>query len=143
MASIEAQIIEGGTGDILVLSPKLADGKELTTSLTCEYTLDRDKEKIWKKGEPAQAVTRGRVNWQNRDVDWADKKGFRGKDDVENPVGEWNRLEIYAEGNKLQYFLNGILVNEGIQAIPSEGKILLQTEGAEMFVRTYELLPLP
>ena len=88
MASIEAQIIEGGTGDILVLSAKLPDGKELTTSLTSEYTLDRDKEKIWKKGEPRQVVTSGRINWANRDVDWADKKGFRGAADVEAPIGE-------------------------------------------------------
>lgn len=142
MASIECQIIEGGTGDILVLSPKLADGTQLTTSLACEFTLDRDKEKIWKKGEPRQVVTSGRINWEKRDVDWADKKGFRGRDDVEKPVGEWNRLEVIAKGDTLQYFLNGKLVNEGFAAKPSSGKVLLQTEGAEMFVRRYELLPL-
>ncbi len=142
MASIEAQIIEGGTGDILVLSPKLPDGTELTTSLTCEYTLDRDKEKIWKKGEPKQVVTKGRINWKGRDEDWADKKGFRGKNDVESPPGEWNRLEVIAKGDTLQYFLNGAFVNEGFEAKPSEGKILLQTEGAEMIVRRYELHPL-
>ena len=142
MASIEAQIIEGGTGDILVLSPKLEDGTELTTSLTCEYTLDRDKEKIWKKGEPKQVVTKGRINWKGRDEDWADIKGFRGKNDVESPPGEWNRLEVIAKGDTLQYFLNGAFVNEGFEAKPSQGKILLQTEGAEMFVRRYELWPL-
>jgi hypothetical protein len=142
MASIECQLIEGGTGDILVLSPKMPDGTELTTSLTCEYALDRDKEKIWKKGEARQVVTKGRVNWEKRDPDWADKKDFRGKDDVEKPVGEWNRLEVIAKGDTLQYFLNGVLVNEGFQAVPSAGKVLLQTEGAEMFVRRYELWPL-
>lgn len=142
MASIEAQIIEGGTGDVLVLSPTLKDGTELKTSLTSEFTLDRDKEKIWKKGEPRQVVTTGRINWEKRDVDWADKKDFRGRDDVEKPVGEWNRLEVIAKGDTLQYFLNGVLVNEGFEAKPSEGKVLLQTEGAEMFVRRYELWPL-
>lgn len=142
MASIEAQIIEGGTGDILILSPKLPDGTVLTTSLTCEFTLDRDKEKIWKKGAPRQTLTSGRVNWEKRDVDWADKKGFRGANDVEAPVGEWNRLEVIAKGDTLQYFLNGVLVNEGFEAKPSEGKILLQTEAAEMIVRRYELHPL-
>jgi hypothetical protein len=86
MASIEAQIIEGGVGDILVLSPKLADGTELTTSLSAEFALDRDKEKIWKKGEPRQTVTKGRINWKGRDEDWADKVGFRGKNDVESPL---------------------------------------------------------
>ncbi|WP_294387485.1 PVC-type heme-binding CxxCH protein [Prosthecobacter sp.] len=142
MASIEAQIIEGGVGDILVLSPKLADGTELTTSLSSEYTLDRDKEKIWKKGEPRQTVTKGRINWKHRDEDWADKVGFRGKNDVESPPGEWNRLEVIAKGDTLQYFVNGALVNEAFDCKPSEGKILLQTEGAEMIVRRYELYPL-
>ena len=142
MASIEAQIIEGGVGDILVLSPTLADGKELTTSLSSEFTLDRDKEKIWKKGEPRQTVTKGRINWKHRDVDWADRIGFRGREDVESPSGEWNRLEVIAEGDTLQYFVNGAMVNEAFDCKPSEGKILLQTEGAEMLVRRYELYPL-
>ncbi|MGV3662528.1 MAG: PVC-type heme-binding CxxCH protein [Prosthecobacter sp.] len=142
MASIEAQIIEGGVGDILVLSPKLADGTELTTSLSAEFTLDRDKEKIWKKGEPRQTVTKGRINWKGRDEDWVDKIGFRGKNDVESPPGEWNRLEVIAKGDTLQYFVNGALVNEAFDCKPAEGKILLQTEGAEMIVRRYELYPL-
>lgn len=142
MASIEAQIIEGGVGDILVLSPKLADGTELTTSVMSELSLDRDKEKIWTPGAPRQLVTKGRINWKHRDVDWADKKGFRGKEDVESPPGEWNRLEVIAQGDTLHYFVNGVLVNEAFDCKPSEGRILLQTEGAEMIVRRYELYPL-
>jgi putative membrane-bound dehydrogenase-like protein len=142
MASIEAQIIEGGVGDILVLSPKLADGTELTTSLSAEFVLDRDKEKIWKAGSPRQTVTKGRINWKGRDEDWSDTVGFRGKNDVESPSGEWNRLEVIAKGDTLQYFVNGAMVNEAFDCKPSEGKILLQTEGAEMIVRRYELYPL-
>ncbi|MFN7343852.1 MAG: PVC-type heme-binding CxxCH protein, partial [bacterium] len=142
MASIEAQIIEGGVGDILVLSPKLADGTELTTSLSAEFVLDRDKEKIWKQGSPRQTVTKGRINWKGRDEDWSDTVGFRGKNDVESPSGEWNRLEVIAKGDTLQYFVNGALINEAFDCKPAEGKILLQTEGAEMIVRRYELYPL-
>ncbi len=142
MASIEAQIIEGGVGDILVLSPKLADGTELTTSLSAEFVLDRDKEKIWKQGSPRQTVTKGRINWRGRDEDWSDTVGFRGKNDVESPSGEWNRLEVIAKGDTLQYFVNGAMVNAAFDCKPAEGKILLQTEGAEMIVRRYELYPL-
>jgi len=142
MASIEAQIIEGGIGDILVLSPKLTDGTELTTSATAEIELDRDKEKRWKKGAPAQVVTKGRINWEKRDEDWADKINFRGKDDPDSPVGEWNRLEVIAKGDTLQYFVNGLLVNEAFDCKPAEGRICIQTEGAEMIVRRYELHPL-
>jgi hypothetical protein len=142
MASVECQIIEGGVGDILVLSPKLDDGTVLTTSVTSEIVLDRDKERVWKKGAPRQAVTAGRINWEKRDVDWADKKGFRGRDEVEKPIGEWNHLEVFAESDTLRYVLNGTVVNETFDVKPSEGRVLLQTEGAEMFVRRYELEPL-
>ncbi|WP_133792943.1 PVC-type heme-binding CxxCH protein [Prosthecobacter fusiformis] len=142
MASIEAQIIEGGIGDILVLSPKLADGTELITSVAAEYELDRDKEKRWKKGAQRQQVLKGRINWEKRDEDWADKINFRGKADPDSPVGDWNRLEVIAKGDTLQYFVNGLLVNEAFDCKPAEGRICIQTEGAEMIVRRYELHPL-
>lgn len=142
MASIEAQIIEGGIGDILVLSPKLADGTELITSVTSEIELDRDKEKRWKKGAPRQVLTTGRINWVKRDEDWADKINFRGKNDPDSPVGEWNRLEVIAKGDTLQYYVNGLLVNEAFDCKPAEGRICIQTEAAQMIVRRYELHPL-
>lgn len=142
MAGIEAQIIEGGVGDILVLSPKMPDGSELITSVTAEVGLDRDKEKIWKRGEPRQVVTKGRINWEKRDVDWKDEASFRGRDDVESRLNEWTRMEVIAKGDTLQYFVNGVLVNECFDCKPSEGKIFLQTEGAEMIVRRLELYPL-
>ncbi|MEI6461594.1 MAG: PVC-type heme-binding CxxCH protein [Verrucomicrobiota bacterium] len=142
MASIEAQIIEGGVGDILVLAPKLADGTVLETSLSAEVGLDRDKEKIWTPGAPRQTMKTGRLNWQKRDVDWKDTIGFRGKDDVESPFGQWTRFEVIAKGDTLQYLVNGVKVNEAFECKPSQGRILLQVEAAEMFVRRYELYPL-
>jgi len=71
-----------------------------------------------------------------------DKKGYRGREDVESPFGEWTRLEVIARGDSLQYFVNGVLVNEAFECKPSEGRLLLQTEAAEMIVRRYELHPL-
>ena len=143
MASIEAQIIEGGVGDILVLSGKDPEtGKEYPVSLTTEITKDRDGERVWKRGGERVTLNSGRINWFGRDVDWADKIGFRGKDDVESPFGEWTRMDIICDGGKIQYLVNGVVVNEGFEATPDEGKILVQTEQAEMFVRRYELWPL-
>ena len=143
MASIEAQIIEGGVGDILVLSgTDPTTGKVLTTSLTAETTEDRDGETVWEKGGERHTLSGGRINWFGRDVDWADKLGFRGKDDVESPSGQWTRLEVIADGDSLQYIVNGVVVNEGLEAKPDFGKLVLQTEQAEMFVRRYEMWPL-
>ncbi|WP_339742971.1 DUF1080 domain-containing protein [uncultured Rubinisphaera sp.] len=143
MASIEAQIIEGGVGDILVLSgTDPITGQALPTSLTAEITKDRDGEKVWKKGGERITLSSGRINWFGRDVDWADQINFRGKDDVESPFGEWTRLEVIADGGHLIYKVNGIVVNEAFEAKPDFGKLLLQTEQAELFVRRYELWPI-
>ncbi len=142
MASIEAQIIEGGMGDILVLSGELPEGTLHQTSLAAEFELDRDKEKRWKKGAPRQTLTKGRINWEKRHEDWADKLNIRHPDDPDSPVGEWNRLEVIAKGDTLQYFFNGRLVNEAFECKPAQGRICIQTEAAEMIVRRYELHPL-
>ncbi|MBC7967834.1 MAG: DUF1080 domain-containing protein [Fuerstia sp.] len=143
MASIEAQIIEGGVGDILVLTGAHPEtGRVFPTSLTAETTKDRDGELVWKKGGDSTTISAGRINWFGRDIDWADKVGFRGRDDVESKHGEWTRLEVIADGEHLQYKVNGVVVNEAIAAKPDFGKLLLQTEQAEMFVRRFELWPL-
>jgi hypothetical protein len=39
--------------------------------------------------------------------------------------------------------VNGTVVNRATEVTPNRGKILLQTEGAEIFVRKLELRPLP
>jgi len=142
MAGLEAQIIEGGVGDLLVLSPKLANGTTLACSVTAEAGTDTNKQPIWSAGAPRRTMATGRLNWQHRAADWKDVKGFRGKDDVESPYGEWTRFEVIAKGDTLQYFVNGVKVNEAFECRPSQGRILLQTEAAEMLVRRYELLPL-
>ncbi len=142
ITSIEANIIEGGMGDIIVISSKLPDGTVLAPSVTCEIELDRDKELRWKRGAPRQTVTGGRVNWAKRDEDWVDRIGFRGKGDLDKPVGEWNRLEIIAKGDTLRYLFNGELVNEAFEVSPREGRVCIQTEAAEMIARRFELLPL-
>ena len=141
ITSIEANIIEGGMADIIVIASKLPDGTMLKPSVTCEIALDRDGEKCWKRGAPRQTVTGGRVNWEKRDVDWADKLGFRGKDDLDAPVGEWNRLEVIAKGNTLRYLFNGQVVNEAFDVSPAVGRVCIQTEAAETIFRRWELWP--
>lgn len=142
MASIEYQIIEGGIGDLLVVGGKYADGSAVPMSLTCEVTQDRDGEYVWHKGGERRTFDSGRINWYGRDPDWSDTIGFRGPDDVENPQGEWNRADVICEGDHIVAKVNGKLVNEGFAAFPSHGKILVQSEGAELFIRRLELHPL-
>ncbi len=143
MTSIEFQIIEGGVGDILVLQGLDEQGNRLEAACTCEVQKDRDGENCWKAGGEKQRFTKGRINWYGRDPDWKDTLGFRGKDDVDSPGQEWTRLDCYATEDSLTYLVNGTVVNRATEVTPNRGKILLQTEGAEMFVRKLELRPLP
>ena len=143
MASIEAQIIEGGVGDILVLTGKdPKTGETLPTSLTTKIKKDRDGEKVWDKDGEEITLSSGRINWWGRDPDWADKVGFRGKDDVESEFGEWTRMDVICDGGKIKYLVNGVVVNAGYNAKPDHGKLLVQTEMAEMWVRKWDLYPL-
>ena len=141
MRSIEAQIIEGGVGDLILVAGFEADGTRLTPRITARAGKDRDGEPVFDPAGEARVFESGRINWYGRDPDWADKLGFRGKADVESPWGEWTRLEVIAEGDRLTYLVNGKVVNEGVQASLTEGKILFQCEGAEIFFRRIELQP--
>ncbi|WP_367872998.1 DUF1080 domain-containing protein [Luteolibacter sp. Populi] len=142
VASIEAQIIEGGMGDMLVLNSGLPDAGIQQTKASVEVETDRDGEKRWKPGAPRQEILNGRINWEKRHEDWDDKVGIRFADDLEAPIGEWNKLEVIARGSTLVYLFNGKKVNEAFDVHPGEGPIGIQTEAAEMVVRRYELLPL-
>lgn len=62
--------------------------------------------------------------------------------DAEKPKGEWNTVEVVCEGGKITNIVNGVVVNEGAEAGPTRGKILLQSEGAEVYYRKVELRPL-
>jgi len=143
MTSIECQIIEGGVGDILVLQGKDEDGNTIEAAATCEVSRDRDGETVFTPGGEKKRFNRGRINWWGRDPDWKDVVGFRGPKDPDSPGQEWTTLEVFAKGDTLVYRVNGVVVNRATEVVPKQGKILLQTEGAEMFVRKYELRPLP
>jgi hypothetical protein len=115
---IEGQIIEGGTGDILVVSGAYltVDGKTLGPK-TARF--DRPGRNPWK-----------------------DEKGFRGPHEIEKPVGQWNKMEIICDGDRVGVSVNGHKTIDGTNASPQMGKILLQSEGAEIFFRRLDLYPL-
>jgi len=46
------------------------------------------------------------------------------------------------QAGHVKQYVNGKLVNEGSEAFPGSGKILFQSEGAEVFFRNIRLYPL-
>lgn len=139
MSSIEVNIIEGGTGDFIVVG----DG---TDRFQISAQVDAQKQAgsyLFKPGSDYIAtIRRGRINWLNRDPTWANVRGYKGKHDLENPLGEWNKLECVAFGDRISVYLNGHFVNEAFNVRPSGGKIQIQSEAAAMIIRKIDLIPL-
>lgn len=56
-------------------------------------------------------------------------------DDSENPVGEWNTMEIECRGNEIKVWVNGDMVNHGFNCTARKGQIAVQAEGSEVEFR--------
>ena len=142
LRSIEFQIIEGGVGDILPVAGYEEDGTQVRPSVTTTTRKDRDNETVYDEKGTVNTLSGGGINWWGRSEDWADKLGFRGAQDVESPGLEWTRIEASVEGGKLTYYVNGKLVNAASDSSFKEGRIMIQSEGAEIYFRRIELQPL-
>src|SRR5437868_6879450 len=121
--SIEFQICEGATGDLW-----MTDGGALTGT---------DGKRV--EGPPGKGAKIDRIGkglWNNV-VGYRDPTG-----EVEKPHGKWNVVELVVQGGHIKQYVNGKLVNEGSDAFPANGKILFQSEGAEVFFRNIKLYPL-
>jgi Domain of Unknown Function (DUF1080) len=121
--SIEYQICEGQTGDFY-----MTDGAALTGT--------DGKRETGPPGSAARIKRIGEGPWQNV-TGYRDPNG-----EIEKPHGEWNVVEIVVQGDNVKQYLNGKQVNEGSKAHPASGKILIQSEGAEIYFRDIKLYPL-
>jgi hypothetical protein len=137
MESQECQIIEGGCGDLIIVG---ANGNK--PSLTCETRRGTDGQLYFEKGGKSETRDSARFNWWGRDPRWKDVLGFRGARDVEKPAGEWNRMEVICDGDSITNIVNGYLVNAATMSSLTKGKIIIQSEGAEILFRKIEVRPL-
>ncbi len=139
MHSIECNIIEGGTGDFIVVG----DG---TSKFSLTSTVAPEKQAgsyIYQPDGIRATINGGRINWLKRDPDWKDVKNFRGKNDLENPIGKWNRIECIVNKGEISVYVNGEMINHAMDVNPAKGRIQIQSEGAEIFFRKIDLTPIP
>jgi neutral ceramidase len=135
LESFESQIIEGGSGDILVVA------KDTPMSASC-LCVEEGKEMYFAPKGKVMTRMKGRINWYGRSREWKDELGVRGKEDLEKAVGQWNRQEVIAAGDRMVNLLNGKVVSGAFDLSHTQGKIQVQSELAEIYVRRIELLPL-
>jgi hypothetical protein len=142
MSSIECQLAQGCAGDLIVIRGKDSHGETIPVRLTSPVVLGPDKRPRWSEGGKPRDFTGDRQLWWSRhDPDFQELLDTRGKNDVESPTGDWTRVDCLCEGDRITIRVNGHTVNAAHGVVPASGKILLQSEGFELFVRKIELHP--
>jgi hypothetical protein len=83
-------------------------------------------------------------------------EGFNGRSvkkmkDAEKPLGEWNTVDLFTLGETTVHVVNGVTVmvnhktgilENGVTKPLTSGKIQLQSEGGELFVKSIEISPI-
>ena len=119
---MEFQINEGGTGDMWVVGGTGAtvDGKvyESTSSGPGAYI------RIPHVGRGPLVNVTGHRDPVN---------------DLERPHGKWNVLELVVDHDRIIYFVNGKLAIQATNPNTTQGKILFQSEGSEVYFRNMKI----
>jgi hypothetical protein len=141
IASVEYEILEGRMGDIILVGGFVPNSAE---KILPRLVMTQSTERIWDpNGTPKEFKPgMGHLHWRYWDPNWKDVLGFRGSRDHDKPLGGWNTAEAIADGDRLVYFFNGEKVMEGTKVWPTHGRLMFQSEGAEIFFRRIELQPL-
>lgn len=140
-AAVECQILEGATGDVVLIGGNGADGKPVVHRATARAT-KLDGQYYFDPAGPRVTLAEGQIHRRGRDRHWKDVLGFRGLNDLESPTGEWTHVECTAKGDSLEIAVNGRFANRVVGLALTKGRILLLSEGAEVWYRNVELTPL-
>lgn len=140
MEGIQCNLLEGATGDISITGGNV---KYAFRAQSEERPMGQKTGLYWKDGAPARNFRPGgRLLWFDRDPSWQNVLAFRGKNDVEKGVGEWNTLVVTLKGDTMIVRLNGVTVSRATQLGVTRGKLQIQSEGSEILFRTITLTPL-
>lgn len=142
MTSIESQLAQGCEGDLIVIAGKQADGKNYPATLTSETMVAEDKKTRWQRGGKPVVYSGRQFWWSRHEPFFEELIDTRGKHDVASPLGEWTSVECLCAGERLTIKINGKEVNEAYDVKPAAGRILLQTEGHEVWFRNVVIGPI-
>ena len=142
MNSFECNIIQGATGDLIVVG----DEKRKPGVYRCKGRVDpatRGKEsQLWSPdGDVVEIVNTGRIRRPDVNPEWKNLMSAPLSPN-EKPIGEWNKVEVVCNGDKAEFFFNGMKTGEYWDLSPSYGRIQLQSEGFGIEYRNIVLSPL-
>lgn len=137
---IQCNMLEGATGDISITG---ADKKYRFKAQADERPWGKKTARYWKDGAAVKEFNPGeRLVWFGRDPEWENVIGFRGKNDVEKKVGEWNTVVVTMKADTMTIKLNGVIVNKATDLGVTKGRIQIQSEGSEVLFKKIVLTPL-
>ncbi len=133
LEGVEFQFMSGAAGDAYTMGPVRAAATVTKTEQRHAYDPVGNREEFASADAPAGRRVMRR----------------HGK---EKPLGEWNTIELICYDNRSAHVLNGEIVlrlqhltlpaDEGPRTPLSAGKIQVQSQGHELFLRDIEILPL-
>jgi hypothetical protein len=136
----QCNMLEGATGDITVTGP---DPKYKFRAQVEERPAGKKSGFYWKEGGAVRDFAPGgRVNWFGKDPAWQNVLGFRGKNDVEKKVAEWNTLVVTMKADTMTIRLNGVTLTQATNLGVTRGKLQIQSEGSEVLFKKIILTPL-
>lgn len=142
MSCVEVQLAQGCVGDLIVIRGKDDAGKVIPVSLTSDVKLGTDKRPRWSPSGTKTVFTNRQLWWNNHEAGFEELLDTRGKSDVDSPLGDWTKIECVCEKDTIAVIVNGTTVNKAYEVTPAAGRILLQCEGFELFVRNFVIKPL-
>jgi hypothetical protein len=140
LQGIQCNMLEGATGDISITGPDKAYKFKAQAE---ERPMGKKTGFYWKEGAPVRDFPpAGRLLWSGRDPAWENVLGFRGKNDIEKGVGEWNTLIVTMKADTMTVRLNGVTISRATDLSVTRGRIQIQSEGSEVLFKKIILTPL-
>ena len=130
MRSIEAQIIEGGVGDIILVAGFEADGTRLTPRITAAGGQGPGRRSRLRPATASPASSRAAASTgtggtsTGRTGSASAARTMSRAPTASGRASRWSR-----EGDRLTNIVNGKVVNEGVRSSLTEGRILIQSRG--------------
>ncbi len=143
MYSFEYNIIQGASGDLIVVGNKAK--RPDAPHYSCKGNVDpatmgKPSQHWDPKGPEITLKDGGRVRRCDVDLEWKNLMS-QPLSPNENPIGEWNTAVVVCKGDNAEFFFNGKKVGEYRELKPSAGRIQLQSEGFGIEYRNIVLEP--
>jgi len=133
MTNIECQLMHGNLGDTYLMNNTVCETAALKDDSTGSFVFTPGADPL-----PFGAKANG--------------NSVKKSADHEKPLGEWNTVELYSLGQTTVHVVNGVTVmvntltgtagEDGSVTPLTGGKIQIQSEGGELFVKSVEIRPI-